>query len=829
MALPPPPPPPAGFTTPASTSTSSDPCDDEDSAVRLMNWQNSGSELKSNAELKQLVDKVILHPKFDIEHFCKFNPSKINQQQDAADVKSLHLDGFQETSVSIEVPSGDKNTPPHFLDVPGLHYHNLTSNIRATFASPIASRFHLTPFKLFHNLPRTTEQETTERETTEQETTEHEANEGETELHETTERETEEHETTERVFSEVYNSDAFLQEHEKVQSAPVPPDDPECKHEKVVAALMFWSDSTHLADFRTAKLWLIYMFFGNLSKHCACEWIYKKAKPIGGAKVEQLLKPTSSVPTINAFIDRLGESFPLNQIFVIDLMHEFELGVWKSLFTHLIRILYAVAPDGRLVTKFDKRFRDMPTFGTNGTIRCFATNASEMKKLAARDFEDLLQCSIPAFEDLLDEPYNTCLMKLLYHMAEWHAFAKLRQHTETTLTHLEGVTTELGKLLGDPDLRYYILESQSNAIDVYRMLATCNDDPAYKKFLPTLQDYLLAHLKGCEFDGDDQTRKFTHEERNAVHILGGKIYSVKTCQLFYTSYDLQRSSDTINPTSHPDIFIKAPPDPENPEDPASNTSDPYWYGQVLGIYHAKVNTSLPEVWKGSEIRWMYFLWVRWLGTEPNYCYGFMQGHLPMVSFVPSMQDGSFGFLDPSHIIRGCHLMPAYALGRTHSLLPVSRSDARCLNQDEEDDWTNFYVNVFVDRDMVMQHFGGGIGHLSNAPSRQPVCSTAEGNGPSQGEEDEDEEEQVPEQSGGATVAANDSKQREQIHSNNEEASEDEQEDDEQGQEGEGEGGSEDEEDSEDDEDDNTDKDRNEEEGEDSEHDIVDDSDGYASL
>lgn len=35
-------------------------------------------------------------------------------------------------------------------------------------------------------------------------------------------------------------------------------------------------------------------------------------------------------------------------------------------------------------------FRDIPTFGSS-TIRRFATNASEMKKLAARDFEDLLQ------------------------------------------------------------------------------------------------------------------------------------------------------------------------------------------------------------------------------------------------------------------------------------------------------------------------------------------------------------------------------------------------------------------------------------------------------
>ena len=40
---------------------------------------------------------------------------------------------------------------------------------------------------------------------------------------------------------------------------------------------------------------------------------------------------------------------------VVDLMHEFELGVWKSLFTHLIRILYAAAPNGSLVAELDER------------------------------------------------------------------------------------------------------------------------------------------------------------------------------------------------------------------------------------------------------------------------------------------------------------------------------------------------------------------------------------------------------------------------------------------------------------------------------------------
>ena len=93
---------------------------------------------------------------------------------------------------------------------------------------------------------------------------------------------------------------------------------------------------------------------------------------------------------------------------VVDLLHEFEIGVWKSLFTHLIRLLYAAGKDSdRLVTELDKRFvyttlpccylsnpscryRQISTFGS-GTIRKFSQNSSEMKKLAARDFEDLLQ------------------------------------------------------------------------------------------------------------------------------------------------------------------------------------------------------------------------------------------------------------------------------------------------------------------------------------------------------------------------------------------------------------------------------------------------------
>lgn len=39
---------------------------------------------------------------------------------------------------------------------------------------------------------------------------------------------------------------------------------------------------------------------------------------------------------------------------VVDMMHEFELGVWKSVFTHLIRLLTAVGHT--MVAELDSRF-----------------------------------------------------------------------------------------------------------------------------------------------------------------------------------------------------------------------------------------------------------------------------------------------------------------------------------------------------------------------------------------------------------------------------------------------------------------------------------------
>lgn len=57
------------------------------------------------------------------------------------------------------------------------------------------------------------------------------------------------------------------------------------------------------------------------------------------------------------------------------------------------------------------------------------------------------QCAIPVFEGLLPEPYNSVILDLLFTLAEWHALAKLRMHTESTVELLRGATRTLGQTL----------------------------------------------------------------------------------------------------------------------------------------------------------------------------------------------------------------------------------------------------------------------------------------------------------------------------------------------------------------------------------------------
>ncbi|KZT37964.1 hypothetical protein SISSUDRAFT_1129151 [Sistotremastrum suecicum HHB10207 ss-3] len=171
--------------------------------------------------------------------------------------------------------------------------------------------------------------------------------------------------------------------------------------------------------------------------------VYEKGYSVNSKKVEDLLRAASLVPTENAFSEALAEyGLDYFAILVVHILHEFEIGEWKGVLTHLIRILYSY--DANMVYELDTRYRMVPPFG-DYTIRKFRANVSQLKRLAARDYEDLLQVAIPVFKGLFPEPHDTAISRFLFALVDWHSLAKLRLHTTTTLSDLESATRVLGQ------------------------------------------------------------------------------------------------------------------------------------------------------------------------------------------------------------------------------------------------------------------------------------------------------------------------------------------------------------------------------------------------
>ncbi|KAG6808669.1 hypothetical protein H0H92_003308 [Tricholoma furcatifolium] len=474
---------------------------------RLMNWFYQ-STTKTLADLDSLVNDVILHPDFTQSDLRGFRAARECQRLEEMGTKTssslpyFKTDNWKESTVKLHLPLVREkficeNQAPA-LEVKFVH-RSFMEVLKTGIQEYAASSAHLRGFKQFWK-PSPTE-------------------------------------PAQRVYGEVYTSDAFLQMEEEL------PDIPGCNLEKVVAPLLLYSDSTHLANFGTASLWPIYIWFGWISKYSrartssfaahhlaylpslpnsiqdlymelfnqaapdssikhlkrdlfqkiwelllSCEdfreayhkglvmkcsdgiwrrffprfWayladyvermdsaaeqfnvevarskIYQSGFVADGKPIDRILND-SKTPIRNAFSNfLLPHSVNFYDLFVVDVLHEIELGVFKSIFTHLIRILYTMGSRG--VADLDRRFRKVPTFGRS-TIRRFSNNVSEMKKLAGRDFEDILQCAGPCFEGLFPRKTDRHIQDFLFIIACWHASAKLRLHTDSTLDVFRGLT-----------------------------------------------------------------------------------------------------------------------------------------------------------------------------------------------------------------------------------------------------------------------------------------------------------------------------------------------------------------------------------------------------
>jgi hypothetical protein len=133
-----------------------------------------------------------------------------------------------EFSITIPFHRRTQSPGPKTYQVKGFYHRKLVSVIRERLANN--SRFHFDPYELYWQVGKNS--------------------------------------TPVRVYREIYTSAAFLRAHRELQDSPGVQG---CTLPRVVTALMFWSDATHLASFGDAMLWPLYMFIGNESKYRHCK------------------------------------------------------------------------------------------------------------------------------------------------------------------------------------------------------------------------------------------------------------------------------------------------------------------------------------------------------------------------------------------------------------------------------------------------------------------------------------------------------------------------------------------------------------------------------
>jgi hypothetical protein len=210
--------------------------------------------------------------------------------------------------------------------------------------------------------------------------------------------------------------------------------------------------------------------------------------------------------------------------------------------------------------------------------------------------------------------------------------------------------------------------------------------------VPKLKDHILRRITEGSPPGVSGTDAGTGVpdnigraivNRDRVFIKGHCMYRHHIARFNYTTYDVRRSQDVINPgTTHCDIMLLANDDDE------SNAHHPFYYARVLGIYHVNVIYT-EEGMQGYTPRTMEFLWVRWFEYDGNRSVAWADLKLDSVRFPPMASEGAFGFVDPKDVLRGAHIIPAFTKGK-------ARRDGIGLSRLAKDapDWAYYRVNRY---------------------------------------------------------------------------------------------------------------------------------------
>ena len=171
----------------------------------------------------------------------------------------------------------------------------------------------------------------------------------------------------------------------------------------------------------------------------------------------------------------------------------------------------------------------------------------------------------------------------------------------------------------------------------------------------------------------------SHSDCDSVYFRSEQIYLHNICRIQYTTYNVQRGQDIINPsTPHRDIMLLAT---------ASDTDDshPFLYARMLGIYHTNVIYAV-DATQTYQAKWFEFLWVRWFEYQ-GWSVRWSNLKLDSITLPSVTSEGAFGFVDPGDVLRACHIIPAFSSGKKYH-------DATGLSHctDDSQDWCRYYVN-----------------------------------------------------------------------------------------------------------------------------------------
>jgi hypothetical protein len=144
-----------------------------------------------------------------------------------------------------------------------------------------------------------------------------------------------------------------------------------------------------------------------------------------------------------------------------------------------------------------------------------------------------------------------------------------------------------------------------------------------------------------------------------VFLKKDRIYHHKVCRFHFTTYDVRRGIDVINPgTSRCNVMLLA----DNAGEPLDHH---FLYARVLAAYHANVIYTGPGM-RDYEARRLDFLWVRWYEVVDPASSGWRTSKLDSLRFPPVNGRNAFSFVDPQDVLRGCHIIPRFAKEKRHA-------------------------------------------------------------------------------------------------------------------------------------------------------------------